>query len=501
MFFKYSATLLKRPIMGIQSPTDICYGSMAFFMAILHNIFLLYHVDMFVSVYKIDKYSFWVGEGVFLVWNSLNDPLFGWLSDRKYLNNSGKTSQYEIVMRRFNALQINGPLFAISFIAFWIPWAYPWLQFVVCLCLYDGFLTMLDLHHSALLADLSVSADIRTSLNFKCSVFSAMGSASVFMSYAFWNKDDLSSFRSFCCVLAVVSFVGFLLSSSLLKKYYIKKHKEGEEYISKESKDLDLPQGAPTKSFISQLLSQKNFLWFAAMNLIQVFHCHFNSNFFPLFLENLLGDAISPSTGSFLIGISFVAPHINNLYFLQLCRRFGVYSVIYFLFVVKLTLSVIMFLVGSAQIWLLCVSVCSNRVFTEGTCRLLNLVISDLVDEDYVIHDRRQPVSALMFGTAALVSKPGQTLAPLIGTLILSMQTGHDIFQSGKQGGSIKLSYNDMDTGTRAVHREGCFHLLVYVPIICAALQLLVWTQFSLHGRRLAQIKSAREGALSGSHV
>ena len=67
----------------------------------------------------------------------------------------------------------------------------------------------------------------------------------------------------------------------------------------------------------------------------------------------------------------------------------------------------------------------SNRVFTEGTCKLLNLVISDLVDEDYVIHDRKQAVSALMFGTAALVSKPGQTLAPLIGTWLLSVQTGN----------------------------------------------------------------------------
>lgn len=38
----------------------------------------------------------------------------------------------------------------------------------------------------------------------------------------------------------------------------------------------------------------------------QVFHCHFNSNFFPLFLEHLLSDQISVSTGSFLLGESQV---------------------------------------------------------------------------------------------------------------------------------------------------------------------------------------------------
>ncbi len=50
--------------------------------------------------------------------------------------------------------------------------------------------------------------------------------------------------------------------------------------------------------------------------------------------------------------------------------------------------------------------------------------MSDLVDEDYVLHGRQDAVSALLFGTAALVSKPGQTLAPLIGTWLLAVQTG-----------------------------------------------------------------------------
>lgn len=35
---------------------------------------------------------------------------------------------------------------------------------------------------------------------------------------------------------------------------------------------------------------------------LQVFHCHFNNNFFPLFLEHLLSDSISASTGSILLG-------------------------------------------------------------------------------------------------------------------------------------------------------------------------------------------------------
>uniref|UniRef100_A0A673I656 Major facilitator superfamily domain containing 13A n=1 Tax=Sinocyclocheilus rhinocerous TaxID=307959 RepID=A0A673I656_9TELE len=66
--------------------TAVLYGSLALFISILHNVFLLYYVETFVSVYKIDKMSFWLGETVFLIWNSLNDPLFGWLSDRSFLS-------------------------------------------------------------------------------------------------------------------------------------------------------------------------------------------------------------------------------------------------------------------------------------------------------------------------------------------------------------------------------------------------------------------------------
>ena len=44
----------------------------------------------------------------------------------------------------------------------------------------------------------------------------------------------------------------------------------------------------------------------------------------------------------------------------------------------------------------------------QGTCKLLNLVVSELVDEDYVQNNRNHSVSALIYGTTALLSKPGQ---------------------------------------------------------------------------------------------
>ncbi|XP_068544428.1 transmembrane protein 180 isoform X3 [Anas acuta] len=349
-------------------PTAVIYGSLSLFVSILHNVFLLYYVDTFVSVYKIDKLSFWIGETVFLIWNSLNDPLFGWLSDRVFLSTQqpgAEISSPEVVLKRLRALSHNGPLFAISFLAFWVAWAHPGVQFLLCLCMYDSFLTMVDLHHNALLADLAVSARDRTSLNFYCSLFSAIGSLSVFMSYTVWNKEDFFSFRIFCVVLALCSIVGFTLSTQLLRQRFEAdgKAKWDQEstlkqlYIEKHS--VPQEKRITLAEYLQQLKRHRNFLWFVCMNLVQVFHCHFNSNFFPLFLEHLLADQISVSTGSFLLGVSYIAPHLNNLYFLSLCRRCGVYAVVRGLFFLKLALSIVMLLAGPNQVYLLCIFIAS----------------------------------------------------------------------------------------------------------------------------------------------
>ncbi|XP_051055790.1 transmembrane protein 180 isoform X3 [Phodopus roborovskii] len=404
-------------------PTAVVYGSLALFISILHNVFLLYYVDTFVSVYKINKVSFWIGETVFLLWNSFNDPLFGWLSDRQFLSSQPR----------------------------------------------------------------------------------AAGSMSVFASYAFWNKEDFSSFRAFCVVLAAGSGLGFLAATQLLRRRIEATRRDRgcsalvvdgsvcEELLvgGEEAGSISLGQ------YLRQLARHQNFLWFVGMDLVQVFHCHFNSNFFPLFLEHLLSDHISLSTGSFLLGISYVAPHLNNLYFLPLCRRWGVYAVVRGLFLLKLGLSLLMLLAGPDCPGLLCCFIASNRVFTEGTCKLLTLVVTDLVDEDMVLNHRKQAASALLFGMVALVTKPGQTFAPLLGTWLLCFYTGHDLFQQPpltSVGSAQPWPEPPAPAPAQApTLRQGCFYLLVLVPITCALLQLFTWSQFTLHGRRLRVVKAQRQ--------
>lgn len=112
--------------------------------------------------------------------------------------------------------------------------------------------------------------------------------------------------------------------------------------------------------YIHQLWRRSNFRIYAAVNLIQTLHCHFNSNFFPLFLGVLFHESVkgkdvgdldaedgSSSSSviptSWLLVISFILPHVLNLYNLKLVERFGAYQVITIMFMFKVLAGVILF--------------------------------------------------------------------------------------------------------------------------------------------------------------
>lgn len=120
----------------------------------------------------------------------------------------------------------------------------------------------------------------------------------------------------------------------------------------------------------------------------------------------------------------------------------------------------------------------SNRIFTEGICKLLSQVISDLVDEDLVLSHRSQPISALIFGATSLLGRPGQSFAPLVGYAILSFFTG------GSENPEVSASTESL--------RTACFTLAWSLVMFVGLAQLAIWSRFGLHGDYLARIKKER---------
>jgi Na+/melibiose symporter-like transporter len=207
----------------------------------------------------------------------------------------------------------------------------------------------------------------------------------------------------------------------------------------------------------------------------------------PLFLEVLLQNQFPEYFCPLIMGISFLLPHLNNFYFLQLCAKKGTYSVIQMLLIIKLVIASIVYMADYTMIWIIAIFIASNRIFTEGICKLCDLIISDLIDEDYIKHHRQSTASQFVFGASALMTKPGQTFAPLIGTLLLSKMANHNFKEV------VDFETHEMVPTLEELSKlkQPYLFVLTTVPMFCATLQLILWKKFDLHGNKLNLIKSS----------
>lgn len=175
---------------SISANVCLLYGFISFCTSLIHNIFIVYHVQAFVTVFGLSKGAFWAAEIVFLGWNAVNDPLFGWLMDKQLLQENQNNAC--IARRRAKVISYTGPLFSLVFLSTWFPiWlpSYPGLRFVIVLCFYDTAVTLLDLMKGALLADLAVSQNDRSRLGSAASIGQAL-SASGLVTITWWMDSS-----------------------------------------------------------------------------------------------------------------------------------------------------------------------------------------------------------------------------------------------------------------------------------------------------------------------
>jgi Na+/melibiose symporter-like transporter len=270
------------------------YGCVSFGASAMQSLFITYYVTLYLSVYQLSSAWFFFGETVFLIWNSLNDPLFGVLL------------RSQSIRDRLPALNGGGALWVLSFALFFLlplP-ASPVLvgvHFLAALLLYDTFLSYVLLVHASLLADICSNPIQRASCNAWSSGCSIFGSCFVFIANVLWNESDIASFRMFCLVVAFLSLLSFQISYSMLQD--LNDPEMAEPVV------LNAPEPS-LKDFASDLLSHRNFWVFAGVNLLQVFNCHFNSNFLALSMNQMLSPGFSASTVSFLLSLTAILPHV-----------------------------------------------------------------------------------------------------------------------------------------------------------------------------------------------
>lgn len=155
-------------------------------------------------------------------WNSLNDIVFGWLSDHCCTRKT----------RRTDAIRFGGLVWAVAFVILWCPprtglplndetsFTAAWnvdeilaaLHFVCALCLYDGGLTFVELNHSSLLAEITLSPSDRAECNMWSAICAGFGALTSWFAYLTWNPSDPTGFRVMTVAVAVLAWGVFEVS-------------------------------------------------------------------------------------------------------------------------------------------------------------------------------------------------------------------------------------------------------------------------------------------------
>lgn len=462
------------------NPAAVAYAMTTLGSCLINNIFSFYYVKLFLNKYQISEGAFHQSQVVFMVWNALNDPLFGYLQDN---------SKIRCCSQRRLSILYGAPLYSLAFLIAWFPWrtyaSGDWLSglhLMAALCAFDGMLTFVLLAQCALFAEISGHHQNRLRLVKYSQVASLVGSSSVlFCGVVSKNMEDFGTFQAFTVIIAVLS-CGCMLYTGLYSESRF--DCKGSESDTPESVDQTSDQSACSistlKSLTWQIVTNRDFRLFVFMNFFQVFMLAFFNNFTMIFAEHLIPpNELSSLAKSVMYGAGFICPQLLVLSCGRLLHGLGYYKIILSTFFIEAGMSVLMLALGSKSYQILALFLTLNMVIIQGTFSLFGLPLADIIDLDMHKYKRRSPLSSMVFGTNALFTKPAQSLAPMIVLNILNQFGYEELKDAGK------------DSDPRALEslHSVMFYLVCLVPLCVAAVQAMAWKPFSIRNSHTVDIK------------
>ncbi|KAM6905621.1 transmembrane protein 180-like [Xenentodon cancila] len=462
------------------NPAAAAYAMTTLGSGMINNIFSFYYVKLFLNKYKISEGAFHQSQMVYMVWNAVNDPLFGYLQDN---------SRMPCCSQRRLSILYGAPLYSLVFLIAWFPWrSYTpgdWLSglhLTVALCAFDGMLTFVLLAQCALFAEISSHHQSRIRLIKYNQVASLIGSSSIlFCGVLSNNMEDFTTFQAFSVLIAILS-CGCMLYTGF--------HSESR-FDNKVSQSgiLDSVDQAPHQTACSfsmlmtlmwQILTNRDFQLFVLMNFFQVFMLAFINNFTMIFTEHLIPPDVLPSLAkSIMYGAGFICPQLLVLCTQSLLHGLGYYRIILFTFYVEAGMAALMIVLGRQHYYILAVFLTFNMVLIQAAFSLFGLPLADIIDADLQKHKRSSPLSSMVFGTNALFTKPAQSLAPMMVLNILN-QFGYE---------QLKDAGRHSDLGALENLHSVMFYLVCLVPLSVAALQVLAWRPFSIRNSHTVDTK------------
>ncbi len=351
----------------------------------------------YVDILHMDPINYGIVMIIFAVWNAINDPIFGYMSDKKRMDKRGKRAFF---------VRISIPFYFVGYLMFWLA-SSRWSQIslfiflLVALFIFDTGLTIAGLNISAMQVDQTTSTNERTRIMMIAMLLSMIpvGIASMTPNLVLTSETLSSSNMSLIFIsIGVVALILMIFGSMKLKE----KSLEGDD-----------SQPLPIWEAIKETFKSKSFIFFVifsfmmnavAINLLAVIPIYYK---YVFQLDQIPILIITVATGIFYIPILFIFEKIQ--------KKVGLRNSFFIVIVLMILGFIGLYFAQSIVLMAICYGVC--LCMSTVWWLLVNPMVGDIADEDELKTNNRR--EGMFFGTNALITKPASSLIIFLFTAII----------------------------------------------------------------------------------
>jgi len=414
------------------------------------------------AVVQLDMTLIIIGFIIWAVWNSFNDPLLGYLSDRTHTR-FGRRLPYIMISII--------PLGIIMFLLFTPPlpigvenqlgnFAY----FLIIIILFEFFYTMYSLNATSLFPETFISKDDRIKANNVRQVFLILGLFIAFIlpgvfitDYSLPSVDTVGEYQLFGIVVAII----IIIIGGIFIKFTPREKVEFKQ---------DYKNAPGFFNSIKMCLKSKSFKWYIPAEIANWFVYGILPTLVPLYAKAVLGMEKGLMV-SLLLACTFLSSAIFiTILWKPVVRKLGnrkAWMVSMATWI--LTLLPLMFL-GENMVAVAMIVFFFIGLGLSGSLYIIDLIVSDIIDEDEVNTGTRR--EAGYYGVNAFFLR----LAVIV--VFLSI-------------GPVFINADWAVIGTITPEIQLGLRLLMFVfPAVALIIAILAIYKYPLHGERLLDVKA-----------
>lgn len=419
-----------------------CMGALA--SGMLGQIVNTWLMFFYVATLKFSSTSIGYAMAIYAIWNSINDPILGYISDITK-SRWGRRIPYIV----FGTLP-----FALSFMMIWMP---PLnllktdflrtLYFLLSICLYDTFFTMVILNWTALFPEMYPREKDRNRVSGLRQIFGVVGAIAATVAVEpFYKAYGWSAMAIVFGILGCIIMYLSLLGS-----------RENPAYAEKQSLNL-------IDSFKSTLIN-KSFLTFVFANTsFEIVKLLITASI-PFYITYVLN---VKNGVAILTGIIFIIAILSMPFWIWITNKKGARDS-FILGLLLFAAAIVFFYFAKNLIIALIVGVFTGFSLA-GLLLMPDVLISQVIDEDEMKTGRRR--EGAYFGVNALILRLSVAAEALIVAYVLKWS-----------------NYNNMMTTQTASTVNGIRMLMSFIPVVFIVLAVIFAKLYPIHGERLKKIK------------